>query len=296
MIIKKGFWPKALMTVFACVFAVLFLMPTVLTMTNSFMSATEISANYGVIFQNVAGSGNKVYISERINLKFLPDMVSMSQYMTVLIKSPEYLIKFWNSVILVAPIVIFQMVLALFAAYSFTRFRGRVKEMIFFLYIVLMLTPYQVTLVPNYLVAKWLDIIDTRWAIWLPGIFAPFSVFILTKYMRRIPDAMIEAAKLDGAGEWQTFYHICVPLCQSAIYSVLILVFIDYWNMVEQPLIMLTDPEMQPLSVFLAKINSQDAGLAFAVATIYMVPTLLMFLYGEEYLVEGITYQGGVKG
>jgi multiple sugar transport system permease protein len=65
---------------------------------------------------------------------------------------------------------------------------------------------------------------------------------------------------------------------------------------VEQPLIMLTDPEMQPLSVFLAKINSQDAGLAFAVATIYMVPTLLMFLYGEEYLVEGITYQGGVKG
>ena len=288
--------PKVLFTAIALVFAVLFLMPTILTITNSFMAGSEINANYGVIFQNASGSDGKTYISQRINLKFLPDMVSMSQYMTVLIKSPEYLIKFWNSVFLVVPIVVFQMVLALFAAYSFTRYRGRVKEMIFFIYIVLMLTPYQVTLVPNYLVATWLDIINTRWAIWLPGIFAPFSVFILTKYMRRIPEAMFEAAKLDGAGEWQIFYRICVPLCQSAIYSVLILVFIDYWNMVEQPLIMLNDAEMQPLSVFLSRINSQDAGLAFAVATIYMIPTLLMFLYGEEYLVEGITYQGGVKG
>lgn len=287
---------KSLFTVIACVFAVMFLLPTVLTITNSFMDGTEITANYGVIFQNATSSGSKVYISERLNLKFLPDMVSMSQYMTVLIKSPEYLLKFWNSVILVVPIVIFQMALALFAAYSFARFRGRVKEMIFFLYIVLMLTPYQVTLVPNYLVATWMKIINTRWAIWLPGIFAPFSVFILTKYMRRIPESLYEAAKLDGAGEWQTFTKVCVPLCQSAIYSVLILVFIDYWNMVEQPLWMLKDAEMQPLSVFLSKINAQDAGLAFAVATIYMVPTLLMFLYGEEYLVEGITYQGGVKG
>ena len=75
-----------------------------------------------------------------------------------------------------------------------------------------------------------------------------------------------------------------------------ILVFIDYWNMVEQPLILLSDSEQYPLSVFLSQINSGEIGLAFAVATIYMVPSLLMFLYGEEYLVEGITYQGGIKG
>ena len=71
---------------------------------------------------------------------------------------------------------------------------------------------------------------------------------------------------------------------------------LDYWNMVEQPLILLSDAEMHPLSVFLSKINSGEIGLAFAVATIYMVPSLLVFLYGEEYLVDGITYQGGVKG
>ena len=67
-------------------------------------------------------------------------------------------------------------------------------------------------------------------------------------------------------------------------------------SVVEQPLILLSDAEMHPLSVFLSKINSGEIGLAFAVATIYMVPSLLVFLYGEEYLVDGITYQGGVKG
>lgn len=87
-----------------------------------------------------------------------------------------------------------------------------------------------------------------------------------------------------------------MPLCKGAICSAAILVFIDYWNMVEQPLILLTDAETHPLSVFLSKINKGEIGLAFAVATIYMVPSLLIFLYGEEYLVDGITYQGGIKG
>ena len=106
----------------------------------------------------------------------------------------------------------------------------------------------------------------------------------------------MEAAQIDGAGEWQIYRLICMPLCKGALCSAAILVFIDYWNMVEQPLILLSDTEMHPLSVFLSKINSGEIGLAFAVATIYMVPSLLVFLYGEEYLVDGITYQGGVKG
>ena len=84
--------------------------------------------------------------------------------------------------------------------------------------------------------------------------------------------------------------------CKGCLCSVAILVFIDYWNMVEQPLILLSDDTMHPLSVFLSKIKNGEIGLAFAVATIYMIPTLLVFLYGEDYLVEGITYQGGIKG
>jgi len=286
-----------ILTVCAIFCAAVFLFPTVMTIANSFMTQKEINANYGTMISNFdRDEGKKTYISDKLNLKLIPDKVSAEQYKTVLFKSSDYLMKFWNSVILVVPIVLFQIVVASLAAYSFARYRGKLKEMLFFLYVILMLMPYQVTLVPNYLVADKLGLLDTRLAIILPGIFAPFSVFLLAKVMRRIPKSYIEAAKLDGAGEIQIFTQICLPLSRSAIFSVTLLFFIDYWNMVEQPLIMLSDSDYHPLSVFLSKINSGDVGLAFAVAVIYMIPTLLMFLYGEDYLVEGITYSGGIKG
>ena len=295
---KKKAWRVfkiVIATAIAASFAILFLMPIVLTISNSFMSSTEISANYGSVFATT-DTGGKVYISEKVNLKFIPDMVSFSQYITVLLKSPDYLLKFWNSVILVGPIVLFQLLVASLAAYGFARYNGKLRQIVFFVYIILMLMPYQVTLVPNYLVSEWLNLLDSYWAIWLPGIFSPFAVYLLTKFMRRIPTSVIEAAQIDGAGEWQIYRRICMPLCKGALCSAAILVFIDYRNMVEQPLILLSDEEKYPLSVFLSRINAGEIGLAFAVATIYMVPSLLVFLYGEEYLVDGITYQGGIKG
>lgn len=285
----------AIIFVFFFGICTVFVMPTVLTFTNSLMSKSEIAANYGQIFSSVAGDA-KTYVAGETNLKLIPDMISFSQYENVLLKNPQYLFKFWNSVILTVPIVIFQIIVALFAAYGFARFSGKLRSIIFFSYVILMLMPYQVTLVPNYLVSNWLGILDTRLAIILPGIFSPFAVFILTKFMRRIPPAMIEAAKLDGAGELQIFTRICVPMSKSIIYSVAILIFIDYWNMVEQPLVLLSNADMQPLSVFLSQINAGDAALAFAVATIYMVIPLLIFLYSEDYIIEGVSYSGGVKG
>lgn len=291
---KKRYFSRGALTVLAAVFAFMFLMPTVLTITNSFMTQSEITANYGQVFQNA--TDGKSFIKDTINLKFIPDKVSFSQYFTVLLKSPDFLYKFWNSVILVAPIVLAQLMVASVAAYGFTRWRGKVRDTIFFAYVILMLMPYQVTLVPNYLVSDFLGLLNTQWAIILPGAFAPFSVFLLTKSMRRIPVSLIESAKLDGAGEWHIFWNICLPQCRSALYSIAILVFIDYWNMVEQPLILLPDASQQPLSVYLSQINAGEIGIAFAAAVVYMVPGLLMFLHGEAYLVEGITYAGSVKG
>jgi len=294
---------KVVLVSLATFFAILFLFPTVVTIVNSFMSSNEISINYGKVFDSINANSNnseslssKKFVSKTVNIKLIPDMVSLKQYSQLFIESPEYLYKFWNSLLLVAPIVVFQLIVALLASYSFMRYRGRIKEIIFFIYIILMLMPYQVTMVPNFLVSKWLGIINTFYAIWLPGIISPFGVFLLTKYMRRIPSSFIESAKLDGAGEWSIFRLICVPLCKGALVSVGLLVFIDYWNMIEQPIILLSDSSMHPLSVFLSKINEQDIGLAFAVSTVYMIPTLLLFLYGEEYLVEGIAFSAGVKG
>jgi multiple sugar transport system permease protein len=292
---KKRVISLAVRTVIALALALLFLTPIILTVTNSFMSSSEISSNYGAIFQKTS-TGGKVFIGKTVNLKLIPDMVSLSQYITVLFKSPDYLLKFWNSFELVIPIVIFQLVVAVLASYGFTRTKGKVSAIIFFLYIILMMMPNQVTLVPNYLVLQKMKLLNTNWAIWLPGIFSPFSVYLITKYMKRIPSSVLEAAKIDGANEWQLFSQICLPISKSIITTCAILVFIDYWNMVEQPLLLFTDSDKYPLSIFLSKINQSDVGLAFAVATVYMIPSLLLFLYGEESLVEGVAYQGSVKG
>ena len=97
---KKRYFSRSVMFILCAVFAFMFLMPTVLTITNSFMSESEINANYGMIFSNTGGG----YVSDKVNLKFIPDKVTISQYKTGLIMSPEYLLKFWNSVILVVPI------------------------------------------------------------------------------------------------------------------------------------------------------------------------------------------------
>jgi len=292
---KRRYFGRTGLFILSLIFAVGFLLPTVLTISNSFMTQSEIDANYGMIFESTRpGVGS--YVSDSVNLKFIPDKVSVDQYVTVLFRSPEYILKFWNSVILVIPIVFLQVGIASFAAYSFTRYQGKLKSFLFFFYIILMLMPYQVTIVPNYLVADWTGLLGSRWAVIFPGAFAPFSVFLLTKFMRRIPSVLIEAAKLDGANEWQIFTGVCLPQCRSALYSIAILVFIDYWNMVELPIILLDSSDVQPLSVYLSTINAGEAGIAFAVAVVYMIPPLLLFLHGEEALVEGITHSGSVKG
>lgn len=292
---RLDIFKTSMVTIAAIIFAFIFLLPTILTITNSFMSAAEINSNYGSVFAT-SEKGGKLFIAKTVTLKFIPDMVTFAQYYTVLFKSPEYLFKFWNSVIYVVPIVVLQLGVATLASYGFARYSGKLKNAIFFAYIIVMLMPYQVTLVPNFMVAKSLGIYGTKWAIWLPGIFSPFAVYLLTKFMRRIPTEVMEAASIDGADEWYIFSRVCMPLCKGGIASIAILVFFDYWNMVEQPLILLPDSDMHPLSVFLSKINTGEISLAFAVAVIYLVPPLLIFLYGEDYLVEGISYQGGIKG
>ena len=276
--------------------SILAIVPVFYTFLNSFMSSAEISNNYGVIFKSLSGHAEQgaTYLADSPSMTLIPQRVTIEQYKNLLIMSPTYLLKFWNSFILVVPIVVGQMAVSCLAAYSFARYRKKRREVLFFSYIILMLMPFQVTLVPNYMISDQLGILNTRWAIILPGIFSTFAIFLLTKYMRQIPNAYIEAAKLDGAKEWQIFTKIAVPMCSNAIFALTILLFIDYWNMVEQPLVLLTNADKQPMSVFLSQINEAEIGIAFAASALYMIPPLLIFLWGEEYLVEGIS-RSGVK-
>lgn len=292
----KRILKKAILMITIFFFVVSFLLPILLTVTNSFMKEDEVIIHYGGLLPSdeelVSKSG---YRSDKISLIFFPELISFKQYIEVLVFSPEYLYKFWNSVFMVVPIVFLQLGTGLFAAFAFTRYRRKRGETLFFVYTILMLLPFQATLVPNYMIAKSLGIYDTFLAIILPGAFSTFSVYLLTKSMRRIPKEIIEAAMLDGANEWVLFARICVPLSKSTIVATGMLVFIEYWNMVEQPLILLEDVDKYPLSVYLSQINTSEISLAFAVAVIYMIPTILVALYGEEYLMEGIAGYGRRK-
>lgn len=293
MRILKKVIKKTILILIIFFFVVSFLLPILLTITNSFMKEDEVIIHYGGLLPSdeelVSQSG---YRSEEISLVFFPELISFKQYIEVLVFSPEYLFKFWNSVFMVVPIVILQLGTGLFAAFAFTRYRRKRGEAVFFVYTILMLLPFQATLVPNYMIAKSLGIYDTFLAIILPGAFSTFSVYLLTKSMRRIPKEILEAAMLDGASEWVLFTKICVPMSKNIIVATAMLVFIEYWNMVEQPLVLLEDVDKYPLSVYLSQINTSEISLAFAVAVIYMIPTILVTLYGEEYLMEGIAGYG----
>ena len=282
---QKGMkWKTWFWRVLFLVIAVIYMMPLIITFTNSFMSSKEVERNYHV-------SGMENYI----DMKLIPEKVTLSQYGELLFDSPVYLNMFWNSVKIAAPIVLGQVIVSTFAAYAFTVLKFKGKELLFFLYIIVMLLPLQVTLMPNYIIADWFHMTDSYLAIILPGIFHLFGVFLLRQFMKSMPDAYIEAAKIDGAGHGQIFLWIIIPLVKPGIVAIAMLTLLDYWNLVEQAIIFIQDSEKQPLSTFLAQINSGEIGLAFAGSCFYAVPMILILLYGQKHLKQGIAITG-IKG
>ncbi|MGG6311124.1 carbohydrate ABC transporter permease [Paenibacillus macerans] len=277
------------------VLTALFLYPLLLTFANSFMTESEIAANYAPLAGGEAAQAEGGDNSEYARMKWIPQRVALSQYYDVLIGRPQFLFMFWNSVKITAPIIAGQIAVAALAAYAFAHLRFRFREPLFFMYIVTMLMPFQVTLVPNFIIADRLGLLGSSGAIIFPGIFSAFGVFLLRQFMMFVPYSYIEAARVDGAGHLYIFTRVVLPMCGTGVAALSILVFIDNWNMVEQPLIFLNEAIQQPLSVYLSVIGEGERGIAFAASAIYMLPLLLIALYAEQYLVEGIQLSG-IKG
>ncbi|NIK75074.1 multiple sugar transport system permease protein [Paenibacillus castaneae] len=284
---------KISLTVLMGIIALLMLFPILFTVSNSFMSEGEIAYNYQLIGKmiDVEAGGADGFI----NVKLIPDWLSFKQYSEVLIQTPVFLHKYWNSIFIVVPIIAGQVLVASLAAYAFAKLRFKGRDGLFLIYIMTMLMPFQVTLVPNYIIVEKLGLMNTSSALILPGIFSAFGVFMLRQFMFHIPSSYIEAAKIDGAGHFRIFYSIIVPLIGPGIAALVVLLFVDNWNMVEQPLIFLQDTFKQPLSLYLSRINEGARGVAFAASALYMAPMVLLYLYAESYFVEGIQLSG-IKG
>ena len=219
---------------------------------------------------------------------FLPVRFGFSGFYEVFLRRPDYLVKFWNSMLLSVVIVAGQAVVSCLAGYGFARFRFPFKEIIYFAVIVMMLMPYQVTLVSNFIVVKALHLDNTYWAIFLPGIFSPFGVFLMRQGFEAMPQELREAAMLEGCKELGILTKIAIPVCRGQLTALVLLCFVDSWNMVEQPLVFLKETFRYPISVFLAQMDENRIDILCTCGILVTLPTLLLFLFCEEDLTDGI--------
>lgn len=270
--IKGNIFLKTIKYIVLVIFSILALLPVIYMISNSFMNVTEIQNS----LSNYA-------------FHIIPNSFTLIQYYEVFLRNSEILSKFWNSVILTFPIVIGQILISIFGSYAFAKIDFPFKRKIFFVFILLMLMPYQVTLVPIYIILKKMNLIGSYASVILPGIFSTFGVFLLTQFVKSIPNEQCQAAMVDGATHIQILLYIVLPQCKGAVASLAILSFLDNWNMIEQPLILLEDKK-QPLSIFLSQINQSELKVAFAAGVLFMIPSIFIFLKGEKQLLEGIQH------
>ena len=263
-------------------FALIMLLPIWIAVTGAFSSQWELTENLRPVLGNGQGLAKWT---------LLPQSPTLKSLVQVLLDSPEFFTMFWNSVTITAGILLGQFAIAVPAAWGLAKLH--LPRKLGNLYMVLMLLPFQVLMYPEYLVLKSLGLLNTLWAVILPGVFSAYPVFLLTRFFAAIPEEILEAARLDGAGEWQIFRYIALPLGLPGLLSVGILSFLDAWNLIEQPMTFLKNRALWPLSLFLPETTLTDAGLGFAAALLMLIPALLLFGLCQDALEQGIALPGG---
>jgi len=286
------FTRQAIILVLVGILALAFAVPIFVTFTSSFMSGFEIQSRYAidVLPANFFYRLDVFPQIHFVRMTVLPSWVTFRQYANLFLNA-DYLNGLWNSVIITAPSVLGQLIIAIPAAYAFELSKWRHKEKLFFIYIVVMLMPLPVVLVPQFVMAGFLGIQESVMAIILPAVFSPFGVFLLRQFMKNIALEYVEAAKIDGAGQLRILFSIITPLLKPAIAALALLVFIDYWNVVEQAIVFITNPSFEPLSIGLTRFRG-NYEIMFAASFFYMIPALLVFLFGQEHLIAGMKMSG----
>ena len=274
---KKHVISRALLTLVALII----LLPVVLTALYSFFSPEEIKA-----FMETRGNYDA---SVWMEIKLAPRVFSLSQYYNILIEDVSVLRLLCNSAMYTVAILLGQALVIPAMAYALSRFKFRGRDAIFFIVIMLMLLPFQVTMVPNVLTLRAMGLLNTAWAVILPTCFAPFYIFLVRQFMVGLPRELLEAAEVDGAGTFRCFIHVTLPVCRPILGAAVALSFADCWNLVEQPLTYLAgQTQLMPLSVMFNQLTENPSGVEFAGAALYILPALLIYLYFQKDILSGI--------
>ncbi len=214
--------------------------------------------------------------------------VTFLQYYNVFWGHSQYLLRFWKTLGMCLCVCAGQLLVSILAGFAFGKYQFPGRNALFFLLMILMTLPVQVTLVPNYIVLNQMDLLDSYAALILPAVFVPLGTFILRQSFASIPDSLIDAAELDGCGLFQMLTRVAVPMNKSGVVCVLLLSFLDAWNMVEQPIAYLKTFEQYPLSVALAYVPPADPTLHLVCCVLVILPPLFLFAGFNKELVEGI--------
>ena len=217
----------------------------------------------------------------------LPLFPTVDNFSEIMLFSPEFYTVFWNSLGIAASVLAIQLIIALPAAWAFARFDFRFKKPLFDLYVLLMLMPFQVTMLSQYILLDRTGLLDTRAAVILPAAFSTFPVFIMYRSFSAIPKELLDSARIDGAGELQILFRVGIPMGSGGIMAAMVLGFLDLWNMVEQPLAFIKDKRIYPLSLYLPMIGKLS-GPMLAASAVTLIPAAFVFIIGQDELEAGM--------
>lgn len=227
-----------------------------------------------------------------------PDPVQWENYVRVFQQVPmgRYFI---NSVIVSVLTTVGQVLFSAMAAYGFSRLKFPGKNGLFFLFLVTMMIPPQVNIVPLFFVMKTFHWVDTYAGLIVPGLFGAFGVFLLRQWFNGLPVELEEAARMDGCNPLQTFWRIALPLAKPALAALAIFAFINSWNSFMWPLVITQSDSLRTLPVGIAALKSSyrditDWSVLMAASAISIIPIVIVFLMGQRQFIQGIL-QGGVK-
>lgn len=266
-------------------FALLVWGPIWLLFAGAITGEAELQATLGPALTN----------SGQARLVLLPSWPTLQTMLELLLDTPEYFVTYWNTCAQVLPQVAGQCLVGAPAAWALSRLVFPGRRAVRSLYIVLMLLPFQVTMVPSYLTLHALGLLDTAWAVILPGVFSTFAVFLMQRGFDAVPKSLLEAAAIDGAGLWQQFFRIGLPVGLPGVLAAMTIGFLDAWNALEQPMTFLKTPSLWPLSLYLTNTNGSNLALTMAASLVMLLPAVLLFSFGQKYLEQGIL-AGAVKG
>ncbi|BCW98162.1 MAG: sugar ABC transporter permease [Armatimonadota bacterium] len=205
---------------------------------------------------------------------------------------------YWNSIVVAVLGTLGQVLTSSLAAFAFARLEFPGRDRLFFAYLATMMVPGSVTMIPNFVLLRWLGWIDTYQALIIPGMFSAYGTFLLRQFFMGLPTELEDAAKIDGSSYAGIWARVTLPLSRPALATLTTFTFMGFWGAYMWPLIIIQSPELRTLPIGLASFvgrYSAEYSLWMAASVIALIPVLLLFIFNQRYFQEGIK-MSGIKG